>query len=165
MSEDFRRVKRLGERRLSFDAWIYHHQLPELIDFVKTIPTTKIVLDHFGTPLGVGPYETKKSEIFDQWKNDIASSQNYPIPMPSLAARRCPTTDTHGTPAIRHPSSDEIVASQPLQFTMDCLALLAACSEQFSSRPTVTLLHSIVECIQENDSSVFRLEKTIYSAV
>lgn len=123
MSEDFRRgVKRLGERRLSFDAWIYHHQLPELIDLAKAIPTTKIVLDHFGTPLGVGPYETKKSEIFEQWKKDIKQLAELPNTYAKLGGLAMPDNGFEWHTRATPPSSDEIVASQRhyYDFTIDC---------------------------------------------
>jgi hypothetical protein len=30
------------------------------------------VLDHFGTPLGVGRFASKRNQIFAQWTQDIA---------------------------------------------------------------------------------------------
>lgn len=42
---------RLGERGLVFDAWCYAHQLPALVRLVREIPTTRVVLDHLGTPV------------------------------------------------------------------------------------------------------------------
>jgi predicted TIM-barrel fold metal-dependent hydrolase len=61
----------LGKRALSFDAWLYHHQIPELIDLATAFPETPIVLDHFGGPLGIGPYRTQRDEIFESWRGDI----------------------------------------------------------------------------------------------
>jgi predicted TIM-barrel fold metal-dependent hydrolase len=57
---------------LSFDAWLYHHQIPELTDLARSFEETSIILNHFGGPLGTGPYEGKRDEIFAQWKLDIA---------------------------------------------------------------------------------------------
>ena len=65
----FRRgFSELGRRGLSFDAWLYHPQLGELIDLARAFPQVPIVLDHFGGPLGIGPYEGKRAEIFTAWK-------------------------------------------------------------------------------------------------
>jgi predicted TIM-barrel fold metal-dependent hydrolase len=61
----------LGKRGLSFDAWLYHHQIPELTDLARAFPNVTIVLDHFGGPLGIGPYAGKRAEIFAQWKRDV----------------------------------------------------------------------------------------------
>lgn len=123
MCEDFRRgITQLGERQLSFDAWIYHHQLPELIELAKAIPTTTIVLDHFGTPLGVGPYETKKSEIFKQWKKDVIQLAELPNTYAKLGGLAMPDNGYGWHTQAMPPSSDEIVASQRhyYDFTIEC---------------------------------------------
>ena len=62
----------LGELGLSFDAWLYHPQIPELTDLARAFPNTTIVLDHIGGPIGIGPYAGKRDEIFDSWSRDIA---------------------------------------------------------------------------------------------
>jgi predicted TIM-barrel fold metal-dependent hydrolase len=61
----------LEKRGLSFDAWLYHHQIPELTALARAFPNTTIVFDHFGGPLGIGPYVGKRAEIFAQWKRDV----------------------------------------------------------------------------------------------
>ena len=63
----------LGKRGLTFDAWLYHPQISELVDLARAFPHQPIVLDHFGGPLGIGPYEGKRAEIFEQWKMDVAA--------------------------------------------------------------------------------------------
>ena len=62
----------LARYNLSFEAWCYHPQLPELIDLARAFPDTTIILDHFGGPLGVGPYAGKRDEVYAQWRTDIA---------------------------------------------------------------------------------------------
>jgi predicted TIM-barrel fold metal-dependent hydrolase len=66
--EGFARLAPLG---LSFDAWQYHAQLPELTDLARAFPETPIVLDHVGGPLGIGPYEARRAEVFEAWRRDI----------------------------------------------------------------------------------------------
>ena len=61
----------LHRRGLSFDAWLYHPQIHELTDLARAFPDTTIVLDHFGGPLGIGPYEGRRAEIFAGWKESI----------------------------------------------------------------------------------------------
>ena len=71
---DFRRgVARLGERGLTYDTWHYHHQNRDFRDLALAVPGTTLVLDHFGTPLGVGQYAGRRAEIFAAWKDDIAA--------------------------------------------------------------------------------------------
>ena len=63
----------LHDLGLSFDAWLYHQQLPELTELARAFPDTTIVLDHIGGPIGIGPYAGKREEIFDAWRQDIAA--------------------------------------------------------------------------------------------
>ena len=56
----------LGKRGLSFDAWLYHPQISELTDLARAFPETTIVFDHFGGPLGIGPYAGKREGDFRQ---------------------------------------------------------------------------------------------------
>lgn len=73
MQSDFRQgFARLAPAGLSFDAWLLHPQIPELTDLARAFPDTTIVFDHFGGPLGIGPYAGKQAEIFPQWQKDVA---------------------------------------------------------------------------------------------
>lgn len=56
---------------LSFDAWCYHHQLPEFVKLAQTFPNVTMILDHFGGPLGIGPYEGHRDQVFAEWSNNI----------------------------------------------------------------------------------------------
>ena len=79
LESGFRRgFAELGRRGLSFEAWLYHPQLSDLVDLAKAFPETTIVLDHFGGPLGIGPYAGKRAEIFQSWKGAIRSVADRP---------------------------------------------------------------------------------------
>ena len=62
----------LGKLDLTFDAWLFHPQLGELADLARSFPDVTIILDHIGAPLGVGPYEGRRSEVMEIWKRSIA---------------------------------------------------------------------------------------------
>src|SRR4030095_4159960 len=67
--KDFRDgVKTLGRLGLTYDAWHYHHQKPAFAELARAVPGTTMVLDHFGTPLGVGRYRDQREAIFATWK-------------------------------------------------------------------------------------------------
>lgn len=70
----------LGRRGLTFDAWMYHPQLREFETVVRAHPETRVVLDHLGTPVGVGgPFASygqtaaARARILAQWREDLAA--------------------------------------------------------------------------------------------
>ena len=89
LTEEFRKgFARLGEFDLTFDAWLYHTQLPELLSLAQTFPDQPIVLDHVGGPLGIGPYEGRRNAILKTWKKDIsdlAQCDNVVVKLGGLA--------------------------------------------------------------------------------
>jgi len=69
----------LGKRGMTFDGWLYHPQIGELTDLARAFPDQVIIFDHFGGPLGIGPYAGKRAEVFDYWKiavRELARSEN-----------------------------------------------------------------------------------------
>jgi len=67
--EGFARLAPLG---LSFDAFMYHPQLGDLVDLARAFPTTPIVLNHVGGAIGLGRYKGKRDEVFADWSARIA---------------------------------------------------------------------------------------------
>jgi predicted TIM-barrel fold metal-dependent hydrolase len=76
---DFRAgLGRLTALGLSFDAWVYHPQLDDVIDLARAFPTTSIILCHVGGPLGYGPYAGKRDEVFASWHAKITALATCP---------------------------------------------------------------------------------------
>jgi predicted TIM-barrel fold metal-dependent hydrolase len=71
-------VARTGALGLTFEAWCYHPQLSELIDLSHAHPGQKVVLNHLGGPLGVGPYEAHRAEVFARWSVDMKELAKCP---------------------------------------------------------------------------------------
>ena len=122
-SDAFRQgMTRLGERGLTFDTWHYHHQNLDFRDLAAAVPNTTMVLDHFGTPLGVGPYADKREEIFAQWCDDIAAIAECSNVVAKLGGLAMPDNgfgwDTRSLP----PTSDEFVEAQARYYhhTIEC---------------------------------------------
>ncbi len=84
--EGFARLAPLG---LSFDAWMYHTQLAELVDLARAFPETPIVLDHVGGPIGLGPYAGKRDEVFVEWSGRFRGR----LPQRARQARRARHAD------------------------------------------------------------------------
>jgi L-fuconolactonase len=106
--EGFAQLAKLG---LSFDAWQYHHQIPELTDLARAFPDTTIIFDHFGGPLGVGPYAGKQAEIFKKWKTDVSELARCQNVVAKIGGINMPVNGFgwHKRPAP--PTSDELVAA------------------------------------------------------
>ena len=72
LHDDFRSgMSVLDEMGFSFDAWMYHHQIPEFVDLATTFPNVTMILDHFAGPLGIGPYAGRRDEVFSVWKDTV----------------------------------------------------------------------------------------------
>ena len=55
LQDDFRAgFALLAPRRLTFEAWCYHRQIPDVTALARAFPDTTIILDHFGGPVGIG---------------------------------------------------------------------------------------------------------------
>jgi predicted TIM-barrel fold metal-dependent hydrolase len=71
--DEFRRgVVCVGKNGYSFDAWVYHPQLLQLVDLAQASEGTTIVVDHLGGPLGVGRY-TNRNEVRSDWRAGMAT--------------------------------------------------------------------------------------------
>lgn len=83
----------LASLNLSFEAWMFHTQLGDLVDLARAFPETRIVLNHIGGALGVGPYAGKRQEVFSDWQTQIQKLGQFPnvhiklggLGMPSLS--------------------------------------------------------------------------------
>ncbi len=72
LRDDFRAgFKHLAPRKLTFEVWCAHTQIPDAVSLARAFPETTLVLDHFGGPIGSGPYAGKQDEVFADWKSKI----------------------------------------------------------------------------------------------
>ena len=67
----------LKKFNLTFDAWLYHPQLPELADLARAFPDVNIIVNHIVAPLGVGPYAGKRDEVYRIWRRHMSSLAQY----------------------------------------------------------------------------------------
>jgi predicted TIM-barrel fold metal-dependent hydrolase len=82
--------KTLGRLGFSFDAWLYHSQIDEVTALARACPDTKIVLNHVGGPIGIGPYVGRREEIFPRWAASIkalAACENAHVKLGGLGMR------------------------------------------------------------------------------
>lgn len=115
----------LAPRGLSFDAWLYHPQIPELTDLARAFPDTTIVFDHFGGPLGIGPYEGRREEVHAQWQRDVAELARCPNVVAKLGGIVMPVNGFGFHQRARPATSDEIVAATGRYYrhAIDCFGV------------------------------------------
>lgn len=121
--ESFRRgLKLLGKEGLTYDSWHYHFQNVEYLALARSAPETVMILDHFGTPLGVGPYASQREEIFKEWKLGIADIAKCENVVAKLGGMAMPDNGFGWMGRDMPASSDEFVAAQARYYhhMIDC---------------------------------------------
>jgi len=118
-------VQRLGELSLTYDTWHYHHQNRDFAELARAVPGTTMILDHFGTPLGVGPYTGKREEIFEQWREDIGEIARCENVVAKLGGLAMPDNGFGWDKQEQPPTSDEFVAAQKRYYlhTIECFGV------------------------------------------
>ncbi len=104
-------VAKLGDMGFSFDSWMYHPQLPQLVELARAAPQTSIILDHMGGPLGHGPYADDREGAMAQWRAnmvEVATCPNVTLKVGGIGMDNYYNTGFGSLPAP--PSSDEIVS-------------------------------------------------------
>ena len=113
LDPDFQRgVRHLGRRGLSYDTWHFHPQNGEFLSLARACPDTTIILDHFGTPLGVGRFEGRRDAYFLQWQEEMAAIAQCPNVVAKLGGMAMPTNGFGWDAQDMPPCSDTFVAAQ-----------------------------------------------------
>jgi len=101
----------LAPRGLAFDAWQYHTQLPEVMALADAFPQTRIVLDHVGGVLGIGPYAGRRDEVFAAWKGDLQELARRPNVWVKLGGLCQPLTPISFHDRADKPGSQELAGA------------------------------------------------------
>jgi predicted TIM-barrel fold metal-dependent hydrolase len=127
--EGFAQLAPLG---LSFDAWMFHTQLGDLLDLARAFPTTPIVLNHVGGAIGLGRYQGKRDAVFAEWRQrigELASCPNVHVKLGGLGMRMFGFSFHEGA---LPPSSEELAAAwRP--YVETCIAAFGAERAMFES--------------------------------
>lgn len=73
--QGFAKLAPLG---LSFDAYVYHPQLGQLLDLVDAFPDTTVVIDHVGGLVATGPYAIDRDGEFQRWRQSLGELARRP---------------------------------------------------------------------------------------
>ena len=83
-------IAELAKRGLSFDSWMYFHQIPKLAALARAFPQVPMVLNHCGGVLGIGHYAGQREEVFATWSahlRDLATCPNVMVKVGGLGMR------------------------------------------------------------------------------
>lgn len=109
MDPSFRRgFSCLHELELSFDAFVFHPQMPELISLARAFPETPIVLEHVGGPVGLASYAKNPAETFQVWRSsvrELAKCGNVWVKLGGLGMR---LSGFHFDEQKRPPTSEQL---------------------------------------------------------
>ncbi len=84
---------------LSFDAWVLEPQLPDVVDLAQAFPDTSIIVDHTGSPVGLGSYRGRLPERYADWAASIrrlAACPNVTIKLGGLGNPLSGLSDADG---------------------------------------------------------------------
>jgi len=122
----------LTRHGLCFDSWIYHPQIDELADLAGAFPDTRIVLNHVGGPLGIGPYRGKRDEVFARWAASIkalAAHQNVYVKVGGLGQ----IVNGLGFNERSEPPSSQTLAASIRPYVETCIGAFGASRSMFES--------------------------------
>jgi predicted TIM-barrel fold metal-dependent hydrolase len=129
---------RLQARGLTFDAWMYHPQLPDLVALMQRFPDATVVLNHIGGRIGIGSYADQGIHAVEAWRSaleQLAGFRNLHVKLGGLGMALA-GYGFHARP--EPPSSDELAAAwQPAVAT--CIELFGAERCMFESNFPVDL--------------------------
>ena len=103
--EGFATLAPLG---LSFDAWLYHPQLDDLIGLADAFPETTIIMDHMGGRIGIGAYADKSAEVDALWRGKIVEIAKRPNVVVKLGGFGMRLNGFRLNEAPRPPSSEAL---------------------------------------------------------
>ena len=103
-------VRGLGEMKLTYDVWMFHRQLPEIIELARDVPETTIVIDHLGAPLGVGPYANCRDEVLAYCREHLTVLAKLPNVVLKLGGVGMTSYGNGWHKQPLPPSSEEIAA-------------------------------------------------------
>ena len=107
---------------LSFEAWMFFHQLPDLVGFAKAVPDLTIILNHVGGLLRTGPY-AGRDDVMETWRKGIAAVAQCPNVNMKLGGIGMPRT------GFDWAARSEPVGSEEL--ARDMAPLMDYCIDQF----------------------------------
>lgn len=139
-------LAQLSPLGLTYDAWLFFPQLPELIDTAKAFPDTTIVVDHCGGVVRIGAYRERQAEVFERWSasmRELARLPNVHVKLGGLGMR----INGFGFDQLATPPSSELLAQKWKPWIETCIEAFGADRCMFESNfPVDKGSYSYVTC-------------------
>lgn len=114
-AEFLRGFEQLATCGLRFDAWVYSNQLGDVSALAQRFPGTAIVLDHLGTPVGVGGQvgsvgatPAERERILGTWREDLAKVAEHKNVWAKLSGLAMPVLGFGFHTRAEPPSTEEL---------------------------------------------------------
>ncbi|SDV51534.1 amidohydrolase family protein [Chitinasiproducens palmae] len=112
----------LTELGLVLDLWVYHTQLDDAAALAARHPGLRIVLDHCGGPLGIGPYRTQHAQVRAAWSTALARVAAEPNVVVKIGGLAMPRTGL-GFADQPSPPTGAALAERWLPYVRTCIDL------------------------------------------
>ena len=103
-------ARTLASLGYNFDAWLYHHQIGELVELAEAVPELPIVLDHLGGRIGVGPYAERRDQVLGDWTQAMTAAAACPNIVLKVGGIGMDNTFGTGWSEFHRPPTSEQVA-------------------------------------------------------
>lgn len=105
-------LRLLGRRGIPYDSWHHHYQMEEFIALAQSAPDTTLVIDHFGTPVGVGRYSEQRDEVYANLNVNMAKVAKCPNVVAKLGGMAMPDNGFPWAEANIQATAEEFAGAQ-----------------------------------------------------
>jgi L-fuconolactonase len=128
----WRGARQLAALDLGLDIWAFHTQLADVATLAAAAPDTRMVLNHCGGPLGIGPFAGRRDEVFAHWRAHmlvLARHDNLVVKLGGLGMPRI------GFPFAQHesPPTSQMLAEAWAPYFETCIEAFGADRCMFES--------------------------------
>ena len=103
-------VRAAGAAGLVVDVWHYHSQGEDFVALARACPEVTFVIDHYGTPLGVAAYASRRDEVFAVWARGIELAAACPNVRFKLGGFALGMTGADFASRPEQPTSEQVAA-------------------------------------------------------
>jgi predicted TIM-barrel fold metal-dependent hydrolase len=120
--EGFSVLTRAGH---SFDAWVFFEQLPEVAELARAFPDARVILNHLGGPIAIGPYKGKRNEVLERWRELLPEVAACPNVWVKLGGIGMPLYGMNWHKEATKPDSEAVAAfwRNEIRFTIEAFGV------------------------------------------